>query len=104
VLPTLISALLGAEDTVRWRLRFREENRDTIIVFIGQASGMFHLAECAMLTPVPIRHFPAPPGSPQAVLQHFVISPSPFYQNVRKNRACNATILSLIIVLNKFSL
>lgn len=76
------SALLEAEGTARWRLRLCEENCDTIIIFIGQASGMFHLAECAVLTPVPIRHLPIPPGSPLAVLHRFGISPSSLYQNV----------------------
>ena len=74
-LPSLSSALLGGEGTARWRHRLREENRDKIIVFIGQAYGIFHLAECAVLTHIPIRILPASLGSPQAVLQHFGISP-----------------------------
>jgi hypothetical protein len=75
VLPTLSSALLGAEGIARWRQRLRETNRDKIIVFIGQAYGIFHLAEFAILTHVPIRRLPVPLGSPQAVLQRFGISP-----------------------------
>jgi hypothetical protein len=74
-LPTLGSTLLGGEGTARWRQRLREENRDKIIVFIGQAYGIFHLAEFAILTHLPLRRLPSPLGSPQAVLQRFGISP-----------------------------
>lgn len=74
-LPTLSSALLGGEGTARWRQRLREENRDKIIVFIGQVYGIFHLAEFAMLTHLPLRHLPPSLGSPQAVLQRFGITP-----------------------------
>jgi hypothetical protein len=75
VLPTLSSALLGGEGTARWRQRLREENRDKLIVFIGQAYGIFHLAEFAILTHLPLRRLPPSLGSPQAVLQRFGISP-----------------------------
>jgi hypothetical protein len=74
-LPTLSSALLGGEGTARWRKRLQEENRDKIIVFLGQAYGVFHLAEFAILTHLPLRRLPSPLGSPQAILQHFGISP-----------------------------
>jgi len=73
--PTLSSALLNGEGTARWRKRLQEENRDKIIVFIGQAYGIFHLAEFAILTHLPLRRLPSPLGSPQAILQHFGISP-----------------------------
>lgn len=75
VLPSLSSALLGGEGIARWRKRLEEENRDKIIVFIGQAYGIFHLAEFAVLTHVPIRRLPSSLSSPQAVLQRFGISP-----------------------------
>jgi len=74
-LPSLSSALLGAEGTARWRQHLREENRDKIIVFIGQAYGIFHLAEFAILTHLPLRQLPAALGSPQAILQRFGLSP-----------------------------
>jgi Transposase DDE domain len=73
--PSLSSALLGGEGTARWRQRLREENRDKIIVFIGQAYGIFYLAEFAILTHLPLRRLPSPLGSPQAILQRFGISP-----------------------------
>ncbi len=75
LLPTLSSALLGGEGTARWRQRLREENRDKIMVFLGQAYGIFHLAEFAILTHLPLRRLPPSLGSPQAVLQRFGISP-----------------------------
>jgi hypothetical protein len=73
--PNLSTALLGGEGTRRWRQRLREENRDTISVFIGQAYGIFHLAEFAILTHVPLRRLPSALGSPQAVLQRFGLGP-----------------------------
>jgi Transposase DDE domain len=75
VVPSLSSALLGGEGTARWRQRLREANQDKIIVFIGQAYGIFHLAEFAILTHLPLRRLPSPLGSPQAILQRFGISP-----------------------------
>src|SRR6266567_3589754 len=75
MVPSLSSALLAGEGTARWRQRLREENRDKIIVFIGQAYGIFHLAEFAILTHLPLRRLPSPLGSPQAILQRFGISP-----------------------------
>ena len=71
ILPTLSSTLLGSEGTARWRQRLREANRDKIMVFIGPFYGIFHLAEFAVLTHVPIRCLPPSLGSPQAVLQRF---------------------------------
>ncbi len=73
--PCLSSALLGGEGTARWRKRLQEENRDRIIVFLGSAYGIFHLAEFAVLTHVPIRRLPSPLGSPQDVLLRFGIGP-----------------------------
>ncbi|GAC1654027.1 MAG: hypothetical protein NVS4B12_25970 [Ktedonobacteraceae bacterium] len=73
--PSLSSALLGGEGTARWRKRLQEENRDKIIVFLGQHYGIFFLAEFAVLTHIPIRILPSPLGTPQAVLHRFGISP-----------------------------
>ncbi|MGB8348366.1 MAG: transposase, partial [Ktedonobacteraceae bacterium] len=68
LLPSLSSALLGGEGIARWRKRLEEENRDKIIVFIGQDYGIFHLAEFAIVTHLPLRRLPSSLGSPQAVL------------------------------------
>lgn len=75
VQPNLSTALLGGEGTARWRQRLQAENRDKIIVFIGQAYGIFHLAEFAILTHLPLRRLPAALDSPHAVLQRFGLSP-----------------------------
>ncbi len=75
VQPNLSTALLGGEGTARWRQRLQAANRDKIIVFIGQAYGIFHLAEFAILTHLPLRRLPAALGSPHAVLQRFGLSP-----------------------------
>jgi Transposase DDE domain len=75
ILPTLSSALLGGEGIARWRKRLHEENRDKIIVFIGHTYGIFHLAEFAILTHLPLRILPSSLGSPHAVLLRFGISP-----------------------------
>src|SRR5205085_7823585 len=73
--PTLSSALLNGEGTARWRKRLQEENRDKIIVFIGEQYGIFFLAEFAVLTHIPIRILPSLLGTPLAVLRRFGISP-----------------------------
>jgi hypothetical protein len=73
--PNVSSALLAGEGTARWRKRLQEENRDKIIVFIGQIYGIFHLAEFAVLTHLPIRILPPSLASPQAILQRFGIGP-----------------------------
>ena len=72
---SLSSALLAGEGTARWRKRLQEENRDKILVFLGSAYGIFHLAEFAVLTHVPIRRLPSPLGSPQDVLLRFGVGP-----------------------------
>jgi hypothetical protein len=44
VLPSLTSALLGGEGIARWRKRLAEENRDKIMVFIGQDYKIFSIS------------------------------------------------------------
>jgi Transposase DDE domain len=75
LLSRVRSTLLGGEGTARWRLRLKEENRDKVIVFVGQVYGIFHLAELAVLTGLRLRRLPTHLGSPQAILQRFGISP-----------------------------
>jgi Transposase DDE domain len=75
VVPSLSSALLAGEGTARWRKRLQEENRDKLIIFLGHVYGIFHLAEFAVLTHIPIRILPPSLGTPQAVLQRFGIGP-----------------------------
>jgi Transposase DDE domain len=71
----LSTALLAGEGTARWRLRLKEENRDKVIIFLGEAYGIFHLAELAVLTGMRLKRLPPHLGSSQSILQRFGISP-----------------------------
>lgn len=71
----LSAVLLEGEGTARWRQRLQQENRDKLIVFVGEIYGIFHLAEFALLTHLPLRRLPPSLGSPQSVLERFGISP-----------------------------
>jgi hypothetical protein len=73
--PAPSTALLGGEGTARWRLRLKEENRDKVIVFVGEVYGIFPLAELAVLSGVRLRRLPSQLGSPQAILERYGISP-----------------------------
>ncbi len=73
--PGLSTALLGGEGTARWRLRLKEENRDKVIIFLGEVYGIFHLAELAVLTGMRLKRLPPHLGSSQRILQRFGISP-----------------------------
>ena len=73
--PSLHTTLLGGEGTARWRRRLKEENRDKVIVFVGEAYGIFHLAELAILTGMRLQRLPSHLGDRQTILQRFSISP-----------------------------
>ena len=73
--PSLSSSLLRGEGIVRWRQRLKEENRDQVIIFVGDAYGIFHLAELAVLTGMRLSLIPAHLGSRQAILARFGLSP-----------------------------
>ena len=72
---SLSTALLGGEGTTRWRQRLKEENRDKVIIFVGEAYGIFHLAELAVLSGLRLQRLPSHLGSAQAILQRYGISP-----------------------------
>ena len=73
--PSLSTALLGGEGTARWRQRLKEENRDKVIVFVGQVYGIFHWAELAVLSGLRLQRLPSHLGSRQEILQRYGISP-----------------------------
>jgi hypothetical protein len=74
----LHATLLGGEGTARWRLRLKEENRDKVIVFVGEAYGIFLLAELAVLSGLRLRRLPSSLGSRQDILQRYgIVSESP---------------------------
>ena len=72
---SLSSALLGGEGMARWRLRLKEENRDKVIVFVGEVYGIFHLAELAVLTGLRLHRLPSHLGDRQTILQRYGLSP-----------------------------
>ena len=74
-LVNLSTALLAGEGTARWRQRLKEENRDKVIVFVGQVYGIFHLAELAVLSGLRLQRLPSHLGSRQDILQRYGISP-----------------------------
>ena len=67
--------LLGGEGTERWRRRVKAENRDKVIVFVGDHYGIFHIAELAVLTGLRLRSLPEELGSPQDILARYCLSP-----------------------------
>lgn len=72
---SLSSALLQGEGTLRWRQRLKEENRDKVIIFVGEVYGIFHLAELAVLTGMRLSLLPSHLGSRQDILTRFGLSP-----------------------------
>ena len=71
----LSTALLQGEGTARWRRRLKEENRDKVIVFIGDAYGVFHLAEFVVLSGLRLAALPPELGSPHTILARYGLSP-----------------------------
>jgi hypothetical protein len=72
----LSSTLLGGEGAARWRRRLKEENRDKVIVFVGDRYGIFHLAELSVLTGIRLKTLPAHLGSWQDVLRRYGLAPT----------------------------
>ena len=67
--------LLGGEGAQRWRRRLKAENRDKVIVFVGEHYGIFHVAELAVLGGLRIKSLPQELGSSQAILARYGLSP-----------------------------
>lgn len=73
--PALSSGLLHGEGTERWRRRLKEANRDRVIVFVGAAYGIFHMAELAVLSGLRLKALPPELGSRQAILARYGLGP-----------------------------
>jgi len=73
--PSVSTALLGGEGMARWRLRLKEENRDKVIIFVGETYGIFYLAELAILTGMRLHRLPSHLGSRQDILLRYGLSP-----------------------------
>jgi hypothetical protein len=67
---------LGGEGAERWRRRLKEENRDRVIVFVGDRYGIFHLAELSVLTGIRLKTLPAHLGTWQDVLARYGLAPA----------------------------
>jgi Transposase DDE domain len=74
---SLAITLLGGEGTERWRRRLRAENRDKVIVFVGDHYGIFHVSAFAILTGVRIKPDGIPPdlGSRTDILARYGLNP-----------------------------
>lgn len=67
--------LLDGEGAESWRRRLQQENRDRLIVFVGQHFGIFHTAEFSILAGLRIKSQGIPPelGSPEDILVRYGI-------------------------------
>ncbi len=70
-------ALLGGEGATAWRRRLLQENRDKVIVFVGDHYGIFHAVEFAILSGLRIKPKGIPPelGSPADILARYGLPP-----------------------------
>jgi len=67
--------LLEGEGAETWRRRLQQENRDKVIVFVGQHFGIFHTAEFSILAGLRIKSIGIPPelGTPEDILKRYGI-------------------------------
>ena len=67
--------LLDGQGTERWRRQLKEENRNKVIVFVGETYGIFHVAEFSILGGVRIKDIPQELGARQAILARYGMGP-----------------------------
>ncbi|MBU1879040.1 MAG: hypothetical protein KJ734_08815, partial [Chloroflexi bacterium] len=67
----LAHSLLGGQGPRRWRRQLQRENRDKVIVFIGQHYGIFDTHVFLVLTGVPLRELPPHVGSRDEILRRY---------------------------------
>ena len=68
-------AILDGVGTERWRRQLKEENRNKVIVFVGDRYGIFHVAEFAIFAGVRIKDIPEELGSRKTILARYGLSP-----------------------------
>ena len=68
-------SLLGGEGAQRWRRRLKQENRNKVIVFVGEHYGIFHLAEFMVLAGLRLKEIPPELGTPADILMRFTLGP-----------------------------
>jgi len=67
----LAHSLLNGQGTRRWRQQLQRENRDKVIVFIGNLYGIFDTHEFLILSGVPLRVLPPHLGSREDILRRY---------------------------------
>lgn len=72
---SLSYTILGGEGIRRWRRQLKQENRDKLIVFVGEHYGIFHIAEFMVLAGLQIKEIPPELGSPADILIRFRLGP-----------------------------
>jgi len=75
--PRLSHAQLAGQGAQRWRQELRRQNRDKLIVFVGDTYGIFDTHEFMVLTGVPLRQLPPHLGSGADVLRRYGCLPAP---------------------------
>ncbi len=74
--PRLSHAQLAGQGAQRWRQELRRQNRDKLIVFVGDSYGIFDTHEFMVLTRVPLRQLPPHLGSATDVLRRYGCLPA----------------------------
>jgi len=91
--PQLSHALLEGQGMARWRRELRLQNRDKLIVFVGEQYGIFDTYEFLILTGVPLRKLPPHIASPTDVLRKYGCLPeADTVSNVKERRSVQDTI------------
>lgn len=91
--PQLSHALLEGQGIARWRRELRYQNRDKLIVFVGEQYGIFDTYEFLILTGVPLRQLPPHIASPTDVLRKYgCLSEVETDSNVKERRSVQDTI------------
>lgn len=68
-------SLLGGVGAQRWRRELKQENRNKVIVFVGEHYGIFHLAEFMVLAGLRLKEIPPELGTPADILTRFARGP-----------------------------
>ncbi len=91
--PQLSHALLEGQGIARWRRELRHQNRDKLIVFVGEQYGIFDTYEFLILTGVPLRKLPPHIASPTDVLRKYgCLAEVETDSNVKERRSVQDTI------------
>ena len=73
---SLAYSLFGGQGTARWRRELAQQNRDKVIVFMGNYYGIFDTHELMVLSGIPVRDLPAHLGSRTDILRRYGCLPN----------------------------